>query len=171
MKRFGVYFVLGLAFGVLDWYYLDGLAHFPWGSFGNSIFVVPVIILLNYGIWLVPILPIAWRETRAGRGIRFPMLAGILTWSGAIFSYYAYYAILLSLGVLPNLENLNVFGDRYPGFWSDWLVTFQKVILNQFIEWIVIAMIGGGVIGACMYVLSRRLTTHDPLPMPSGRPH
>ncbi len=40
MKRFGVYFVLGLVFGVLDWYYLDGLAYFPWGSFGNSIFVV-----------------------------------------------------------------------------------------------------------------------------------
>ena len=118
--------------------------------------VVPVILLMNYGIWLVPILPDTWHETHLSHSIRFSMLAGVVTWSGAIFSYYVYYAILLSLGVLPQMEYLNVFGDRYPGFWNDWMAVFQKVILNQLIEWILIAWIGGAIVGACVYALSRR---------------
>lgn len=153
MPRLVLYIVIGLAFGVFDWYYLDVLAHFPWGPLGQSILVVPVILLLNYGVWLVPVIPIAWRESRASRKIQNAILAAAATWSSAIFGYYAYYTLLLSLGVLPNLANLNVFGDRTAGFWEDWTAMFQKVILSQFLEWIVIAVVGGSVIGAGVYLL------------------
>ena len=162
MNRWLKYALVGLAFGILDWYYLDLLAHFPWGSFGDSILVVPVIILLNYGIWLVPVIPVVWLEARRNQRLLYPILAGMLTWSCAIFSYYAYYTLLLSIGALPHLESLSLFARRYPGFWQEWGTMFQRIILDQFLEWIIIAILGGAVIAALVTWLyqkwSRRST-------------
>ena len=86
--RFLFYAIIGLIFGVIDWFYLDWLAHISWGSLGKSILVIPIIILMNYGIWLVPIVPVVIYEARHAERIITPMLAGMLTWSCAIFSYY-----------------------------------------------------------------------------------
>jgi len=154
-NRWLKYALIGLLFGIADWYYLDLLAHFNWGNFGSSILVIPIFLLLNYGFWLVPILPIVVVESRRGSRILSPVLAGVITWSSAIASYYAFYTVLLSLGVLPHLAGLNVFGDRYPGFWEDWMAVFRKIILAQFFEWIVIAIVGGGLIGAVVSFVYR----------------
>ena len=34
MKRWYIYAGAGLVFGVIDWFYLDWLAHISWGSLG-----------------------------------------------------------------------------------------------------------------------------------------
>jgi len=85
------------------------------------------------------------------------MLAGILTWSCALFSYYVYYAILLSLGKLIHLEHLNIFGDKYETFWSEFWQMFNRIILGQFIEWMIIALIGGAIIGALVFWFIRKI--------------
>ncbi len=118
--------------------------------------------LLNYGFWLVPILPVVLVESRREVGILYPVLAGVITWCSAIVSYYAYYTVLLSLGVLPHLEGMIVFGDRYPGFWEDWAAVFQKIILAQFFEWIVIAIVGGGLLGAVISLAYRAWINRKP---------
>jgi hypothetical protein len=46
--------LIGLIFGIIDWFYLDWLAHISWGNLGQTILVVPIILAMNYGIWLVP---------------------------------------------------------------------------------------------------------------------
>ncbi len=147
-RRFFLYALIGLIFGMIDWFYLNWLAHISWGSLGESILVVPVIIGMNYGIWLVPITPVVIYEARHADSIIKPMLAGMLTWSCAIFSYYIYYAILLSLGKLIHLEHLNIFGDKNATFWWEYWHMFNGIILGQFLEWIIIAIIGGAIIGA-----------------------
>lgn len=152
-RRFLLYTQIGLVFGIIDWFYLNGLAHISWGSLGQSILVIPIILLLNYGIWLVPILPVVIFEARRTNKRMVPMLAGALTWSCAMVSYYAYYAILLSLGKLPNLEHLNIFGEKYESFWLEYWQMFNRVILNQFLEWIVIAIVGGAILGALAFRL------------------
>ncbi len=81
----------------------------------------------------------------------FPVFAGALTWSCAIFSYYTYYAILLSLEKLIHLEHLNIFGEKYETFWPEYWQMFNRIITNQFFEWIIIAIIGGAVIGALAF--------------------
>lgn len=102
MKRWYVYMLLGLGFGVLDWFYLDWLAFSFGPSLGSSsLLMIPLVLGMNYGIWLVPIIPAVIFESRKASGIKQPILAGILTWCSAIFSYYAFYSILLSLGKLP----------------------------------------------------------------------
>jgi hypothetical protein len=160
-QRFFLYILIGLAFGVIDWFYLNWLAHISWGSLGQSILVVPIILLMNFGIWLVPIIPVVIFEAMRSDKMIFPVLAGILTWCCAIFSYYLYYAILLSLGKLINLEHLNILGEKYETFWPEYWKMFNRIILNQFLEWIIIAIIGGAVVG----VLTFRLLPKKPMPL------
>ena len=149
--RFFLYALIGLIFGIIDWFYLDWLAHISWGNLGETILVVPIIIAMNYGIWLVPLIPVIIYEARRAKRIQNPMLAGILTWSCAIFSYYTYYSILLSMGKLINLEHLNIFGDKNATFWPEYWRMFSRIILGQFLEWIIIAIIGGAIIGALSF--------------------
>ncbi len=152
-SRFFLYVVIGLIFGIIDWFYLNWLAHISWGGLGDSIFVIPIIIIMNYGIWLIPIIPVVIYEAKIGQKIVFPALAGMVTWMGAIFSYYFYYGSLLSLGKLVHLEHLNIFGEKYDNFWYEYWQMFKGIILGQFFEWIIIAIIGGGLIGALAFVI------------------
>ena len=152
-QRFLLYTLIGLVFGMIDWFYLNWLAHISWGSLGQSILVVPIIIMLNYGIWLVPLIPIVIYEVRHSDKTIYPMLAGALTWCSAMVSYYAYYAIMLSLGKLINLEHLNIFGEKYETFWPEYWQMFNRIILDQFHEWVIIALIGGAAIGALTFRL------------------
>ena len=154
--RFLLYALIGLFFGMIDWFYLNSLAHISWGSLGESILVVPIIIGMNYGIWLVPIIPAVIYEARHAQRIRNSMFAGMLTWSCAIFSYYAYYGILLSLGKLPHLEHLNIFGNKDETFWYYYWQMFKGIIIGQFFEWIIIAISGGGIIGALIFWFLRK---------------
>jgi hypothetical protein len=159
--RFLFYAIIGFVFGIIDWFYLNWIAHISWRSLGESILVVPIIIIMNYGIWLVPIVPVVIYEAKISNKYIFPILAGILTWSCAIFSYYAYYAILLSLGKLINLEHLNIFGDKNETFWYEYWQMFKGIILGQFFEWIIIAIIGGGIIGALAFWLLHKKIHND----------
>lgn len=154
--RFLLYASIGLIFGIIDWFYLEWLAHVSWGSLGESILVVPIIIGMNFGIWLVPIIPVVIYEAMWAEKIINPMLAGMLTWSCAILSYYAYYAILLSLGKLIHLEHLNIFGDKYETFWYEYWQMFKGIILGQFLQWILIAVIGGAIIGVVIFWFLRK---------------
>jgi hypothetical protein len=155
--RFLLYAITGLVFGVMDWFYLDWLAHISWGSLENSILGVPIIIAMNYGFWLVPIIPVEIIESKLARKNIYPVFAGILTWSCAMVSYYTNYAILLSLGKLTNLEHLNILGDKSATFWPEYWQMFDRIILNQFLEWIIIAIIGGAITGVLTSWVSHKI--------------
>ncbi len=160
MKRWYVYVLIGLAFGIFDWFFLqwltDGLGPNLVEIFGeNPFIIISVIIGLNYGIWLVPIIPVVIYETRRATSIKTPIPAAILTWTYALFSYYAYYAVLLSIGRLPNLAHLTLFGDRYEGFGGEYWRMFNRIILFQFLEWLPVALIGGTNIAAFFWWVMR----------------
>ena len=157
--RFLIYGLIGLAFGVIDWFYLSALAHFSWGSFGNSILVVPVILLFNYGIWLVPVIPIGIYETKHFGTIKSTMLSCIAAWVSAMVGYYGLYAVLLSLGKLPNLDHLNILGAKDTLFWQEYWRMFNRVILSQFFEWTLIAIVCGSILGALLYRCFRKNST------------
>lgn len=72
--------------------------------------------VLNYGIWLVPLIPIVIYESRKASNIKKPAYAGMLIWGAGVTSYYGYYWLLLSLGKLPGWDYLNVFGSKFEGF-------------------------------------------------------
>lgn len=166
--RWLIYSWFGLVFGVLDWYYLELLAHFPWGSLGNNPIVVPIIIGLNYGIWLVPVLPVTYYESRHSRSGSKSALSGALCWSCSILSYYTYYTLLLAFWGLPNMDHLLVLGEKPAGFWQQWSVAFQRIILGQFLEWLPIALLGGAIIGYLVYTLTSRTSKVQQSAHPDG---
>jgi len=46
-KRWLLYVGAGLLFGILDWFYLNARANFPWGDLGEAILVIPVILFIK----------------------------------------------------------------------------------------------------------------------------
>lgn len=166
MKHWHVYILVGLIFGIFDWFYLDWLARGLGPQLGDNPFIViPVIIGLNYGIWLLPIIPVVIYESGQADSVKSPILAGILTWCCALFSYYTYYAVLLSFGKLPHLAHLNFFGTRYDGYWDEFGRMFIYLILQQFLEWLPVAIIGGSVTAVFFWWLRGKWNQKNGKPM------
>jgi hypothetical protein len=138
------------------------MARIQWERLGESILVVPIIILLNYGIWLVPVIPCALVEIRYSGRIRLSAIAGSVVWSSALAGYYAYYAALLALVGLPHLDHLLLSNRNAPGFREEWAAAFDRMILSQLLEWMPIGLVGGAIVGGvvgCVYLARRRRTT------------
>lgn len=146
-KRLLTYCFVGLIFGVIDWYYLDLLANFPWGPLGEKLIIIPIIITLNFGIWLVPVLGVSIYEVHQSKSVRLSTLSGMAIWVCSILGYYTYYTALLSFWGLPHMEYMLISQEHHAEYWQDWFETFKAVILYQFLEWLPIAIVGGGVIG------------------------
>jgi hypothetical protein len=156
-NRWLLFLLLGLAFGILDWYFLDLLASLGRNEALNAqlqqasdlvrLIAVGVLLGLNYGIWLVPVIPAAVSEYKRTRRVWRAALAAALVWSAAIFSYYTYYTFLLMFSGLPGMDFMLYANRLQPTYWSDWWVSFQQVILNQFMEWIWVAVVGGAILG------------------------
>jgi hypothetical protein len=163
-KRWLIYLAIGLSFGIVDWYFLDLLASLNSVQFLNEdpplllrLLVVMILVSLNYGIWLVPVIPTAIHEIKCSHSIRKAALAAVLIWSAAIFSYYTFYALLLMFVGLPNLEFMLYSNHQAATYWTDWWPPFKRIIVDQFVEWIGIAVIGGGIVGTLSaYFYQRR---------------
>lgn len=164
-NRWFIYVVIGLCFGILDWYFLDMLASLNQVQYLNGnlpayvqAFIVILLVSMNYGIWLIPVVPIAFYEMTRSHAIRKAALAAIIIWSTAILSYYTYYAFLLMFVGLPNLDFMLFSNDQAVTYWADWWPPFRRIILDQFIEWIGIALIGGGIVGSMSAYLFKFLS-------------
>lgn len=155
-KRLLVYALVGLVFGIIDWYYLDLLAHFPWGDLGNNPIVVPIIIALNFGIWLVPVLPVTYHESQQSGSVLRSAASGAMVWSASMISYYTWYTLLLLFWGLPNLDHLLFARRNQPGYWQDLGSMFKRVIQDQFIDWLPIAIIGGSLVGLVVWRITMR---------------
>jgi hypothetical protein len=128
-KRWLLCVGVGFFFGIFDWFFLEGLANFQWGGLGESILVIPVILFSNYGIWIFIIAPVSLLEFRKSDSLRNSAIAGAITWSSAIFSYYLFYTILLAFYGLPHMDHLLITNKADPTFWKEWSIAFQRIIL------------------------------------------
>jgi hypothetical protein len=157
-RRWWKYALVGLIFGVVDWYFLDLLASLSRFDALNDfleqapalvrLLFIALIIGANYGIWLVPVIPGAIYEMRKSGSLRSAALSGVIVWSMAMVSYYSYYALILMFVGAPHLEFMLFANRAAPTYWADWWPPFKRVIVDQFVEWIGIAIVGGGVAGA-----------------------
>ncbi len=163
-KRWLVYCLLGLVFGVADWHFLQLLVVIPWQRLSGSspvgqLLLLPVIVGLNWGIWLVPVVPVAIHEARRSASVWLSAVAAMVVWCTAILAYYLYYTILIAFWGLPHMESLLVLREHSATFWQDWSATFRSLILGQVAEWIIVAVVGGAIVGAgsgAIYLYTRR---------------
>ena len=152
--RWLIYALIGLGFGLLDWYFLDLLARLSQSGILDQVpeyiqmlLVIP-IIAANYGVWLIPVIPTAIYEMKRSQSLWRAALSAIVVWSMALVSYYAYYTMMLMFVGLPNMDFMLFSNRASPTYWADWWPPFRRVILNQLLEWIGVAFVGGALVGA-----------------------
>ena len=91
--------------------------------------------------------PISILEIRKSGSLQRCAIAGASTWSSAVFSYYLFYTILLAFKGLPHMDHLLISNRAVPTFWKQWSIAFQRIILAQILEWILIAIMGRCILG------------------------
>jgi hypothetical protein len=156
-NRWLMYIAVGLGFGIADWYFLGLLASLNQNQAMSDnllrapeyirLLIVIALITLNYGVWLVPVIPTAIYEMKCSHSLGRAAMSAVIVWSAAILSYYAYYAFMLMFVGLPNMDFMLFTNHQLATYWGDWWSPFKRVILDQFVEWIGIAIIGGAIVG------------------------
>lgn len=156
-KRWLVYTLIGILFGVFDFYYQTFITN----TFQNQLlggagrtFVWLILIL---GIWLVPIIPIILHEAKISQTSWKPALAGALTWSTTVVAYYLTNAFQLAVIGVPSRSEMHFSNRNDPYFWRNWKVVFLEDLVANNVEWIVVAVIGGTAIGFLLSFIYLRL--------------
>jgi hypothetical protein len=168
-NRWILYILVGLVFGIIDWYFIDLLAYLNQTQRLNNFFLarsesmrqlyVIMVIVLNWGIWLVPAIPAAIFEMKHSGKLWKAALAAVVVWSMALLSYYVYYAFLLMFVGLPNFDFMLFKNREAATYWADWWPPFKRVIVNQFFEWLLVGLVGGtivGIISAYLYAITSK---------------
>ncbi len=155
-RRWASFVAIGIVFGALDFYYLGFLSQFPW--------TIWHFVVLNLGVWLIPIIPVALYEARRSRSSLHSALAGIVTWCAAIVAYYLTNAVHLAFVGVPGRSELHVSSYGSETFWTNWAGVFRGSILGGISEWLLVAVIGGAIIGFLTGLgylwFTRRSATH-----------
>ena len=146
-KRWFVYALIGIAFGIFDFYYQIFIYNFSYQQvfpgFGIS-FIRAILVL---AIWLVPIIPIILHEVKISASTWLSALASALTWSAAIIGYYLTNAFQLAIIGVSARPEMHISNRNDPYFWTNWRFVFLETLVADNLEWIVVAVIGGSVIG------------------------
>jgi DNA-binding CsgD family transcriptional regulator len=152
-NRWLSYFLVGLVFGLLFWYYLElverlmNTLHINEENPLQVWIFISMEFLLVFGVWLIPTLFSMKNEFRRSKRISRSVAAVIVSWLSAVLGYYLTYLVLLAFIGLPHMEYYLVFGQHGPTFWRDWAEIFPKLILFKFLRWAVVSMVVGGIAG------------------------
>ncbi|MEW9031154.1 MAG: hypothetical protein AB2404_00215 [Planifilum fimeticola] len=156
MLRWWIYLLIGLLFGVFDFYY----HRLVFDRLGGGL----LWFVLSLGIWLLPIVPIALHEARASRSALRSALAGLLTWCASIASYYLTNAVQLLLIGYPGRPELHISRRGDPYFWENWRSVLQgDIIEGGILEWMGVAAVGGFAVGCATgaaYLYGRKKGRH-----------
>jgi len=156
-RRWLVYALVGVTFGVFDYYYQGLIA--PWSGIAVHLFLV-------LGVWLIPVVPVALYETRATGSLWLSALAGVLTWFTAIVAYYLFNAIELLLLGVPRRPEMHVSNRDDPFFWQNWQSVLRYDILGGILEWSLVAILGGAIVGFLVSLVYRSIRRAHPGPEP-----
>jgi len=145
MKRhWFIYILIGIVFGIFDFYYQG----FIQKSSISSLTGENIRLMLIFGIWLVPVIPIVLYETKVSQSRVMSALACSLTWCISIISYYLFNAVQLAFLGLPTRPELYISNHTDPFFWENWKgVLLHDVFLGGIVEWSAVAVVGGFIIG------------------------
>lgn len=164
-RRWLIYTLAGFLFGVGFWHYFSGMAQFlntfetanPLNETWARI-LLPVVLFVYLGIWLIPTFLPAFYEYRSSKTKRLAVFSAITVLASAVLGYYVNYIVLLAFVGLPHMDFLLV-SQRTASFWQDWTAIFPKLILFDYLKWTAASMVLGGIAGwATASFLSWRIT-------------
>ncbi len=152
-NRLFYYFLAGLLFGAVYWFYLSGTAKFlngltaPEEDYWQIWVSLSITFIIYFGVWLFPATLPAVVEYRHSQKMSWSIMAVVIVWVSTIFGYYLSYLIMLALVGLPQMEFLLIFNKHSPTFWQDWGAIFRTLILADLVKWVVISILVGGTAG------------------------
>lgn len=148
-KRWLIYLLIGILFGVFDFYYQN---------FTQQVDVSSLVrIILILGVWLVPLIPIILYETKVTRSTRRAALASAFTWCVSVAAYYLTNGVQLAFIGVPGRPEMHISNYNAPHFLSNWLSVFLYDLVGGSLEWLVVAVVGGVIIGFLVSFLYLRL--------------
>lgn len=156
-NRWWMYILVGIAFGIFDFYYqifLSDTLHLQQNqTLGGRI----IWLITSVGIWLVPLIPIILHEAKVSRSTWLSDLASVVTWCSAVAAYYLTNGFKLAIVGVAGRPELHITNRTDPNFWVNWKSTFIGDLVGGSVEWLVVAVIGGTVIGLTVSNLYLRL--------------
>jgi hypothetical protein len=138
-KRWLIYIIIGVLFGVFDFYYQE---------FTSGIVTSYAIwLIVTWGIWLVPAIPVTIYESKVSESIMMAALMNVLTWSVSVISYYMYMAFKLIFIGQTSMQFLHISHYRDQFYLSNLKSLFSGDVLDGISQWIGVAVVGGLIIG------------------------
>lgn len=137
-NRWLVYILFGLTFGVIDFYYQVLVQKIT-----SDILLASLVLV----IWLVVALPVAIYEAKVTGSAWRAALASAVTWVVAVISYYLFWIIKLVFISEPSRPEMHITNRGDPYFSVNIKNFLQYDVLGGIGEWILVAIIGGIVVG------------------------
>lgn len=139
-KRWLVYILIGLIFGVVDFYYQVLIQNI---QINSKILLTGMVLV----IWLVVVVPIAIYEAKLTRSAWRAALAAAVTWIVTVISYYLYMMVKLMFIGEPGRPELHITNRADPFYWDNVKSLLTGDIWGGMDEWLVVAVIGGIIVG------------------------
>lgn len=158
-RRWIFYLLIGVAFGVFDFYYHAFISEALLLQQQGSTWGRAAWVILSLGIWLVPIIPIILHEAKTSRSVWLSALAASGTWCASVIAYYLNNAVQLAFIGVPSRPEMHISNRADPYFWANWKNVFFDVLIMDNIIWIAVAVIGGTTIGYLISTIYMRQTS------------
>lgn len=141
-KRWLFYLLIGVLFGIFDFYFQTWMQQNMFSGMPGNLAMIPIL-----GVWLAMVIPIALREATAARSVWLAAAASAFSWSVSIIAYYLFMGVNLILIGQPAREEMHISNHAAPYYWSNVKSFFLGDFMDGVSEWIVVALIGGCLIG------------------------
>ncbi|NSW52037.1 MAG: hypothetical protein HPY85_06000 [Anaerolineae bacterium] len=147
--RWLYYLLAGIAFGIFDFYFQNWVqALSAWGIWIN----IPIL-----GIWLVLLVPVAVVEVKTSNSPWLTAAASAFAWSTAVVAYYLFNGIKLIVIGEPSRPEMHLSNRGDAFYWSNIRAFFTGDFVSGVGEWLIIAIIGGSLIGLVIGFVALRL--------------
>jgi hypothetical protein len=168
-RRWLIYILIGIAFGVFDFYYHGFISNLPALQQFNSAWNGIAWIILSIGIWLVPIIPIILHEAKISHSPWLSALASTLIWCVSVAAYYLTNGFQLAFIGVPSRPEMHISNRNDAHFLTNWKELFFGDLVGGSLEWLVVAVVGGISIGFLLsFVYLRLKSSREVKTVPPG---
>jgi hypothetical protein len=140
----------GGLFGIFDYFFQVWIFQLIPVQTGEFV-LIPVL-----GVWLVLVVPIALREAKISNSLWLTAASSAFTWSSAVIAYYLYLGVDLILIGKSARPEMHISNSSAPFYWENIKNFFEGDVLGGISEWIIVALVGGSLIGLLVGFLSLR---------------
>lgn len=145
-KRWVIYVMIGVLFGIFDFYYQEFTSSIYHEFTSGMVTSYAIWFIVAWGIWLVPVIPVVVYESKISESRKISALANVLTWSVSIIFYYLYMIFKLVFIGQTSMQFLYIshYKDQY--YLSNLKNMFLGDVRSGISQWIGIAVVGGVII-------------------------